>query len=125
MNIVLLIAQLILGIVFLITGFGKIIAYRHLKKFVEARTKGPPIGIPPKQAAIIGVSEVIWGSGEILPIHFSHYPFLVALVCSALLALSMMGATYYHMKRKETAAPSICLFLLACFIIVGRWPWWG
>jgi hypothetical protein len=53
------------------------------------------------------------------------YPFLLPLVGSVCLLLEMIGATYYHMRRKEPAGPSIVLGLLAIFVIVGRWPWWG
>ena len=60
MNVMMWVAQLVLGISFLITGFSKIFAYKQLSKLVESRTKGHPIGIPPKQAAVIGVCEVFW-----------------------------------------------------------------
>jgi len=33
-----------------------------------------------------------------------------------------MTAAVYHMRRHESAAPSITLFLLALFVIVARWP---
>jgi uncharacterized membrane protein YphA (DoxX/SURF4 family) len=124
MNALMWIAQLVLGITFLIAGFGKIFAYKHFSKLVESRTKGHPIGIPARQAAIIGAGEVFWGLLVINPFQFS-YPFLLPLVGSACLALEMIGATYYHMRRKEPAGPSIALCLLAVFVIVGRWPWWG
>jgi uncharacterized membrane protein YphA (DoxX/SURF4 family) len=115
---------LVLGITFLIAGFGKILAYKHLSRWVEARAKGRPIGIPSAQAAIIGVFEVLGGLMVISPFQV-FYPYLLALAGSACLALEMIGATYYHMRRKEPAGPSIALFLLAVFVIVGRWPWWG
>ena len=124
MNALMWIAQLILGITFLITGFSKIFAYKHLSKLVEARTKGHPIGIPGRQAAVIGVGEVFWGLLVINPFQLS-YPYLLPLVGSACVGLEMIGATYYHMRRKEPAGPSIALCLLAMFVIVGRWPWWG
>jgi uncharacterized membrane protein YphA (DoxX/SURF4 family) len=124
MNILMWIAQLVLGVTFLITGFGKIFAYKHLSELVESRTKGHPIGISPRQAAIIGVGEVLWGLLVIDPFQFS-YPFLLPLVGSACITLEMIGATYYHIRRKEPGGPSIALALLAIFVIVGRWPGWG
>ena len=121
MNTLMWIAQLALGISFLITGFGKIFAYRRLSKLVEMRTSGHPVGIPSGRAAAIGVGEVFCGLLVISPFQLS-YPFLLPLAGSACLALEMIGATYYHIRRKEPAGPSIALFLLAVFVIVGRWP---
>ncbi len=89
-----------------------------------ARTKGNPVGIAPRQAAVIGSGEVFLALLVINPFQLS-YPYLLPLVGSGCLALEMMGATYYHMRRKEPAGPSIALCLLAIFVIVGRWPWWG
>src|ERR1700729_4041465 len=117
MNELMWIAQLVLGFSFLITGFSKIFAYRHLSKLVEARTKGHPIRIPRKQAAVIGVGEVFWGLLVMIPFELS-YPYLLPLVGSVCLALEMIGATYYHIRRKEAAGPSIALCLLALFVIV-------
>jgi hypothetical protein len=117
-------AQLILAGVFLSTGFGKIIAYNKLSKVVETRSKGRPIGVTQQHAAILGVVEIFWALGEIIPFHFA-FPWLVVLVSSLSLAILMIGATLYHVRRKESAVPSISLFLLALLVIVGRWPWWG
>jgi uncharacterized membrane protein YphA (DoxX/SURF4 family) len=124
MNALMWIAQLALGITFLITGIGKIFAYGQLSKLVEARTKGHKVDITPRQAAVIGVGEVFWALLVLNPFQLS-YPYLLPLVGSGCLAVEMIGATYYHMRRKEPAGPSIALGLLAIFVIVGRWPWWG
>ncbi len=34
----------------------------------------------------------------------------------------MIGAAIYHFRRRESASPAIAAFLLALFVIVGRWP---
>jgi len=38
------------------------------------------------------------------------------------LALIMVLAGIYHIRREDSAAPAVSLFLLALFVIVGRWP---
>jgi hypothetical protein len=43
-------------------------------------------------------------------------------VAAAGLALIMVLAGIYHLRRQEEAAPAVSLFLLALFVIVGRWP---
>lgn len=118
------IAQLILAGVFLFTGFSKLLAYKKLTKVVEKHYKGHTIGIPPKQAAVIGLAEIAGALGEIIPIHFA-FPYLLPLVSSAFLAILMLGAFRYHLRRKESATPTIVLILLSVLVIVGRWPWWG
>lgn len=124
MDVVMWAAQLILAGVFLFTGFSKLLAYGTLTRIVEARFKGQPIGIDPKQAAVIGVAEICGAVGEIVPIHFV-FPYLLPIVSSAFLAILMLGAFRYHLRRKESSTPSVVLILLAIFVIIGRWPWWG
>jgi hypothetical protein len=34
----------------------------------------------------------------------------------------MVAAGIYHLRRQESAAPNVALFLLAVFVIFGRWP---
>jgi hypothetical protein len=49
-------------------------------------------------------------------------PYILLRLATAGLALLMVAAGIYHMRRQESAAPSVALFLLALFVIVGRWP---
>jgi uncharacterized membrane protein YphA (DoxX/SURF4 family) len=121
MNVLLWMAQLILGGVFLFTGFSKLLAYEKVKKFVEVRTEGRSVNISAGQAAMIGVAEVCGAVGEILPVNLA-FPFLLPLVSSVFLAILMVGALQYHLRRKESAIPSIALILLAVFVVIGRWP---
>jgi hypothetical protein len=110
---------------FFFTDFGNIFAYKKLTEVVESRLKGNTITIQHKQAAIIGVAEIAGALGEITPLHFSLFPNLLPLLSSAFRAILMLGAFTYHLRRKESAAPSIALILLAILVILGRWPWWG
>jgi hypothetical protein len=34
----------------------------------------------------------------------------------------MVAAGIYHLRRQESAAPAVSLFLLAVFVVFGRWP---
>lgn len=121
MNSLLWIAQIILAGIFLFTAFSKLFAYEKLVKVVEARSKGLSIGISRRQAAAIAAAEVIGAlailtPGRLMPGH-------EAVLCAAAwLALIMVGAGIYHLRRQESAAPDVSLFLLALFVIVGRWP---
>jgi hypothetical protein len=49
-------------------------------------------------------------------------PHVFLRLAAGALALLMVAAGIYHIRRQESAAPSVSLFLLALFVIVGRWP---
>jgi hypothetical protein len=82
--------------------------------------------MPSVQGRFLGLFEVTLGFGVLTPDLLTpdgHVPvFLIARLSAAGLALLMVGASIYHARRKESAALAISLFLLALFVIVGRWP---
>jgi uncharacterized membrane protein YphA (DoxX/SURF4 family) len=121
MNTLLWIAQIILAGVFLFTGFSKIFAYRQVVRVVETRSKGIPIGMSRTQAGLLGLAEIEGAACVLLPIDIWPPHILLQLACAAL-ALLMVCAGIYHIRRQESAAPCVALFLLALFVIVGRWP---
>jgi uncharacterized membrane protein len=121
MNGLLWIAQLILAGVFLLVGVSKIVAYEKLVKVLEARSKTGPIGMSRGQAAVVGLLEIAGALGVIIPAYLGT-PYFFVLLAAGGLALLMVAAGIYHLLRQESAAPSVALFLLALFIIVGRWP---
>jgi uncharacterized membrane protein YphA (DoxX/SURF4 family) len=121
MNSLLWIAQIILAGIFLFTGFTKIFAYEHLVRAVEARSKAGRIGMSRGLAALVGLAEIAGAVGLLVPVDVMP-PHVLLRAAAAGLALLMVGAGIYHARRQESAAPSISLFLLALFVIVGRWP---
>jgi uncharacterized membrane protein YphA (DoxX/SURF4 family) len=121
MNTLLWIVQIILAGVFLFTGFSKIFAYGQVVKVVEARSKAGRIGMSRRQAVLVGLVEIAGAVGLLMPID-PWPPFVLLRLAAGGLALLMVAAGIYHIRRKESAAPSVALFLLALFVIVGRWP---
>lgn len=121
MNDLLWVAQVILAGVFLFTGFSKLFAYERLVKAVEAHSKGGPVAMSHGQAALVGVLEIAGAVGVLVPTDVWPPQILVRLAASGL-ALLMVVAAIYHTRRKEFAAQSVTLFLLALFVVVGRWP---
>ncbi len=121
MNTVLWIAQIILAGVFLFTGFSKIFAYGQVVKVVEARSKAGKIGMSQGQATLVGLVEALGGAAMLVPVDMWP-PYVFLRLAAAGLALLMVAAGIYHIRRQESAAPSVTLFLLALFVIVGRWP---
>jgi hypothetical protein len=125
MNGLLWIAQLVLAGVFLFTGYTKLFVYEKLVKTLESRSKSGRIGMSRGQAAMIGLLEIAGGVGILTPADIvsaglqSH---LFILLAAGGLALLMVAAGIYHLRRQESAAPAVSLFLLAVFVVFGRWP---
>jgi hypothetical protein len=119
------IAQIVLAGVFLFTGFTKLFAYEKLVKTIESRSTSRHIGISRGQAVVIGLLEIAGAAGVLTPAAMvpaflpGHLPVLIA---ASGLGLLMVAAGIYHLRRQESAAPAVTLFLLALFVIFGRWP---
>jgi hypothetical protein len=121
------IAQIILAACFLVTGGGKLLAYRRLISAVEARSKGRAAGVSRGLAGFIGIAEIAGALGvvtpaDLLPAQLAAGHLLVRMSAAGL-ALIMVLAGMYHLRRNEEAAPAVTLFLLALFVILMRWPW--
>jgi uncharacterized membrane protein YphA (DoxX/SURF4 family) len=113
--------QIILAGVFIFTGCSKVLAYDKLKTTLEARYKGNKIGMSRGLAAQVGLLEIVGAVGLAMP--FDAWPPHIFLLMAATgLALLMVIAAIYHVRRNERATPSVVLFLMAVFVIVGRWP---
>ncbi len=113
--------QILLAGVFLFTAAGKLFDYEQLVRVIEGRSRGKAIGISRLQAILVGCAEFAAAIGLLIP--NSVNPSHSIVVCSAAgLCFLMAGAGIYHLRRRDSATPPVVLFLLALFIIVGRWP---
>jgi uncharacterized membrane protein YphA (DoxX/SURF4 family) len=125
MNALLWIAQIILAVTFLVTGLGKLFAYDRLMGVLKVRLKAPA-GISHPLAALIGIFEVAGAIGVVFPPSLTPIELaqghLLIRIAAALLALIMVAAGIYHLRRNESAAPSVALFLLAVLVVYERSP---
>ncbi len=125
MNGLIWIGQVALACVFLISGTLKLLASTSLVKALGNRVHShrtmAPIG-----TMIIGFVEVVLAFGVLMPDMYASDgmapEYLIARCCAAGLALLMVVAGIYHVRRREPAAAAVATFLLALFVIVGRWP---
>jgi len=126
MNSLIWIGQIVLAAVFLITGGTKLFAYTMLVKTLEQRLNVAPIELSAMHGRIVGLLEIAGAIGVVLPPGLTPAAlasdYLLVRLAAGGLALLMVGATIYHVRRKESAAPAVATFLLALFVIVGRWP---
>ena len=126
MNGLIWIGQIALASVFLISGTFKLFAFAPLMQALETRTH-IRVTMPPVRARIIGLIEVLLAFGVLMPDIYTPDgtvpEYLIARCCAAGLALLMVGAGTYHIRRRQPAAAAVATFLLALFVIVGRWPY--
>ncbi|WP_350348126.1 DoxX family protein [Agromyces sp. G08B096] len=70
------------------------------------------------QARAVGILEALGALGLVMPAATGILPWLTPVAAFAL-ALTMAVGTALHVKRKETAVPSIVLGVLAIIVGVG------
>jgi hypothetical protein len=123
MNGLIWIGQIALAGVFLISGTFKLFAFAPMIQALQSRTHAS-IALMPALGKFIGVVEVALAFGVLMPDVFTPEgtvpEYLIVRFSAMGLALLMVGASVYHMRRKESAAFAISVFLLALFVIVGR-----
>ncbi len=118
MNIALWIVQGLLGLGFLLAGFLK--AFRPLETL--KKNMAWVTDVPAPFARFIGVAEMLGAIGLILPAVTGIASWLT-IVAAGGLAFVMVSAAIFHSSRQEWSniSPNIVAFLLAAFILVGRW----
>lgn len=117
MNIWLWIIQVLLALMFFVTGFAKLVR----KKEELLSQMGALEDLSVTQIRMIGFAEVTGAIGLILPSLMRILPWLSPLAALGLV-LVMVGATAAHYQRKENsqiALTSVLLFLLL-LVAVGR-----
>jgi len=117
MNVVLWIVQVVLAAMFLYAGITKAFQYEKAKEkmaWVKDVSKGLVI--------CIGVAELLGGLALLLPGLFGFWQALVPLAALGL-AIIMLLAAGFHVKRKENQAiiTNVVLLVLAAFVAYGRW----
>ena len=119
MNIALWIIQGFLAALFLFAGGLKLFAYDRYKKMGTQQNPDQEFPISRGRARFIGVSEVAGGLRLVLPQVTGIVPMLTPTAALGL-AVIMVLATRFHLKRKEPAPMTIGLFVLCTAVVVGR-----
>jgi hypothetical protein len=125
MNGLIWMGQLALASIFLVSGTFKIFAFVPVVHALQGRTHAA-ITMSLIHGKLIGFVEVTLAFGVLMPDIFTPDglvpEFVIVRIAAAGLAILMVLAAIYHIRRKESAALTISIFLLAVFVIVGRWP---
>jgi hypothetical protein len=120
MNITLWFVQVLVALGVLMAGVMK--ATRPVPALNAALPWTKDVGMP--FTRFIGTSELLGAIGLIVPAATKIAPALT-LAAAGGLALVMLSAIVFHLRRGETnrVAPSLVLLLLVLFILVGRLTW--
>lgn len=117
LNLILWIVQALLAAMFLLAGVMKVFQYERAKAswpWVKDVSKG--------LVTLIGISDLLGGLGLILPWLTGILPWLTPLAAAGV-ALIMILATIFHIRRGESSVIifNLVLLALAVFVAYGRW----
>jgi putative oxidoreductase len=115
-DIALWVAQVLLGIGFIAAGLNHAVNYDGASKRMDWMT-----AVGRDRMRAIGILEVLGGVGVILPAITGVAPWLTP-VAATCLAVLMLAAIVFHLRRRENAAvvANLVLGLLAGFVAYGR-----
>ena len=116
MNIALWVMQGVLAFVFVMAGGMKLFSYQKYRAMLE---KSGPTSLTHGQIALIGIAELAGAAAIVLPMALNVTPWLTVLAAAGL-AVIMLSATVFHMRRHESPMMTAVLFVLAVAVVVGR-----
>ncbi len=121
MNIALWVSQGILAFAFIAAGGMKLLAYPKYRAMLE---KTGPTTLTSGTITFIGIAELAGAVGVVLPMAANVAPWL-SVWAAAGLAVIMLSATVFHIRRREPPIMTAVLFLLAIFVVYGRAGHWA
>ena len=104
----------------MVVGAMKLFTYENVKAQSE---KNGPAGITGGLATFAGVAELAGGIGIVLPIA-THIVRSLSLWAAVGLSTIMLLAIGFHLRRHESPVAPGILFLLAVFVVFGRFSHW-
>lgn len=117
MNLALWIVQGVLCAAFLAAGVVKVFAYERYKETAAKGSKGPPLS--KGLTTFIGIVEIAGALGLILPMATRVAPGLTQLAAAGL-AIVMILAAIFHLRRHEPMVAPVVLLALSVFVVIGR-----
>jgi len=113
-------AEFFVAVVFLCAGVIRIFSFKRKRPSdAIARTHGFA-GLTYELQLMIALFEIAAALVLVAPVDPVLHVQLVRLAAVGL-ALLTAAASIYRVRQKQSAAPTLALFLMALFVIVGRW----
>jgi len=121
MNVALWIVRGLLAFAFIAAGVMKLFAYEKYK--IQSEKNGPT-GITRGLTTFIGIAEIAGSLGIVLPMAINIAPWLSLWAAVGLATIMLLGIGF-HVRRRESPIAAVILFLLAAFVVYGRFSHWG
>ena len=121
MNLALWIVQGLLAFAFIASGAMKVFAYEKYKATSEKKTG--QTALSRGFITFIGMAEISGSLGIVLPMATNIAPWLSPWAATGL-AIIMLLAIVFHARQHESVAVPVILFLLAGFVVFGRFSHW-
>jgi len=121
MNLALWVIQGILASIFVMAAGMKLLSYPKYRAMLE---KSGPTGMTRGVITLLGIVELAGVAGLILPMALNIDPWLTVWAAAGL-AVIMLAATVFHIRRHEPTVMTVVLFVLAVFVVVGRGGHWA
>lgn len=119
MSIALWVVQGLLALMFLLAGGMKVLAFDRFQKQTQEQHPDRDLGLSKGFLMFIGGSELAGALGLVLPWGTGILPVLTPIAAIGL-AVIMVGASRFHLKRQEPATVTIALTALCVVVAVGR-----
>jgi len=120
MNTTLWIVQSLLALAFIAAGTMKLFAYEKYKTMSE---KKGPTGLTRGLITFIGIAELAGGLGVVLPAATNIAPWLSPWAAVGIATIMLLAIGFHARRRESMVAPAI-FFLLAAFVVFGRFSHW-
>jgi uncharacterized membrane protein len=121
MNIALWVTQGILAFVFVMAGGMKLFSYQKYRAMLE---KSGPTSLTHEVITFLGIAELAGAVGMVLPMALNVAPWLTVWAAAGM-AVIMLSATGFHVRRHEPPIMTAVLFVLAVGVVVGRGGRWA
>ena len=120
MNTTLWIVQSLLELAFMAAGAMKLFAY---EKYETMSEKKGPTGLTRGLITFIGIAELAGGLGVVLPAATNIAPWLSPWAAVGIATIMLLAIGFHARRRESMVAPAI-FFLLAAFVVFGRFSHW-
>ncbi|MGA3372101.1 MAG: DoxX family protein [Terracidiphilus sp.] len=112
-------AQILLAGIFLVAGFAKIFSLEKQTASPRPETLSTGYVLPRRMHWAIALVEISGALALLVPLPLWRPDFLPRLAAGGLALLALAACDYRH-SRRESAAPTVALLLLALFVIVAH-----
>jgi hypothetical protein len=113
-------AEFFVAVVFLCAGVSRIFSYKRKRTASVIEKAHGFAGLPYELQFVVALFEIAAALALLTPVDTGMHVQLVRLAAGGL-ALLTVAASIYRVRHNQSAAPTLALFFMALFVIVGRW----